>query len=226
MPSLLLRSFKRLVALTWHKGRVLACIALCALVAGGQLACGRRASETNAISQAASITSWAPGVSYAIGDLATFNGITYRCRQAHASQVGWEPPKTPNLWERPGAAGINPWANQTAYVVGSGVTFNGLVYRCIQAHNSQPDWTPPATPNLWKVTGDVQIPPGVSGSLAFVFKSKNLPSGVINGLGLVQRDPFGDPTYTELLDTQKRSVGEVFHRIRVQGGEIFVERAS
>ena len=67
---------------------------------------------------------------------------------------------------------------------------------------------------------------GVSGSLAFVFKSKNLPSGVINGLGLVQRDPFGDPTYTELLDTQKRSVGEVFHRIRVQGGEIFVERAS
>jgi RHS repeat-associated protein len=195
-------------------------VLISAVLAASQGACSRRDPETAALRQAATISSWSPGISYAIGTLATFNGVTYRCRQVHTSQVGWEPPKTPNLWERPGSAGINPWANQTSYVVGSGVTFNGLVYRCIQAHNSQPDWTPPAAPTLWRVTGNVQIPPGVSGSLAFVFKSKNLPTGIADGFGLVQRDPFGDATYTELLDTKQRSVGEVFHRIKVQGGEI------
>jgi hypothetical protein len=41
---------------------------------------------------------WAPNVSYAVGNLATYGGVTYRCIQAHTSQVGWEPPNTPSLW--------------------------------------------------------------------------------------------------------------------------------
>jgi hypothetical protein len=41
---------------------------------------------------------WAPNVSYAVGALATYNGTTYRCIQAHTSQTGWEPPNTPALW--------------------------------------------------------------------------------------------------------------------------------
>src|SRR5436190_18069121 len=35
------------------------------------------------------------------------------------------------------------------YVVGDLVTYSGRDYRCQQAHTSQPDWTPPATPALW-----------------------------------------------------------------------------
>src|SRR5207253_684971 len=104
---------------------------------------------------------------------------------------------------------------------GSGVSFNGLVYRCLQGHTSQSDWTPPATPNLWKVTGDVQIPAGLAGTLSFVLKTKALPSGIADGFGLVQRDPFGDPSFTDLLDTTQRSAGETFYRIGVHGGEIF-----
>jgi Animal haem peroxidase len=41
------------------------------------------------------------------------------------------------------------WAPSVAYAVGDEVTYGGQTYRCRQAHTSQPDWTPPATPALW-----------------------------------------------------------------------------
>ncbi len=43
--------------------------------------------------------SWAPNVAYAVGAIVTYGGHTYRCLQAHTSQVGWEPPNTPALWQ-------------------------------------------------------------------------------------------------------------------------------
>ncbi|KKC48188.1 chitin-binding protein [Paenibacillus sp. D9] len=41
---------------------------------------------------------WAAGVAYKIGDLVTYGGKTYSCRQNHTSLTGWEPPSTPALW--------------------------------------------------------------------------------------------------------------------------------
>jgi predicted chitinase len=41
---------------------------------------------------------WAPNVAYAVGDTVTYGGITYTCRQAHTSLVGWEPPNVLALW--------------------------------------------------------------------------------------------------------------------------------
>ena len=41
---------------------------------------------------------WAAGVAYAVGALAVYSGVTYKCLQAHTSQVGWEPPNVPALW--------------------------------------------------------------------------------------------------------------------------------
>jgi hypothetical protein len=41
---------------------------------------------------------WAIGVAYAIDDEVTYQGTTYRCRQAHTSQAGWNPPAVPALW--------------------------------------------------------------------------------------------------------------------------------
>src|SRR5688500_1232369 len=35
---------------------------------------------------------WAPGTFYALNALVTYNGSTYKCINAHTSQVGWEPP--------------------------------------------------------------------------------------------------------------------------------------
>ena len=44
------------------------------------------------------INAWAPNTAYAVGDLVTYSGSTYKCLQAHTSQVGWEPPNVPALW--------------------------------------------------------------------------------------------------------------------------------
>jgi len=48
---------------------------------------------------AQSIPTWQPNTAYTVGALVTYNGIEYKCIQAHTSQVGWEPPNTPALWQ-------------------------------------------------------------------------------------------------------------------------------
>ncbi|GFP77186.1 carbohydrate-binding protein [Clostridium fungisolvens] len=45
------------------------------------------------------VTAWAPNTYYAVGALVTYNGVTYKCIQAHTSLVGWEPPNVPALWQ-------------------------------------------------------------------------------------------------------------------------------
>lgn len=41
---------------------------------------------------------WAPNTAYQVGDIVTYGGARYQCRQAHTSLVGWEPPNVPALW--------------------------------------------------------------------------------------------------------------------------------
>ena len=41
------------------------------------------------------------------------------------------------------------WAVDTAYTVGYVVRHNSKLYRCLQSHTSQENWTPDATPALW-----------------------------------------------------------------------------
>lgn len=41
------------------------------------------------------------------------------------------------------------WKTATAYDVGVRVQYNGKLYKCVQAHTSQTDWTPNVTPALW-----------------------------------------------------------------------------
>lgn len=43
------------------------------------------------------------------------------------------------------------WAIGTAYAVDDRVQHGGTLYKCVQAHTSQADWTPGATPALWVV---------------------------------------------------------------------------
>ena len=56
------------------------------------------------------------------------------------------------------AAVFAPWAEGVAYTVGQLRTYgegeDRRLYRCVQAHTSQADWTPPATPALWAATSD------------------------------------------------------------------------
>jgi chitinase len=50
------------------------------------------------------------------------------------------------------------WAPNTAYQIGSMVTYNGGVYRCIQAHTSLVGWEPPIVPALWQLQTGTPLP--------------------------------------------------------------------
>ncbi|MFC4531329.1 glycosyl hydrolase family 18 protein [Sphaerisporangium dianthi] len=52
------------------------------------------------------------------------------------------------------AAMAAAWAPNTAYTVGTVVTYQGVDYRCVQSHTSLVGWEPPIVPALWTpVTG-------------------------------------------------------------------------
>ena len=42
-----------------------------------------------------------------------------------------------------------PWSVGKSYATGDRVQYEGTLYKCVQAHTSQADWTPPVTPALW-----------------------------------------------------------------------------
>src|SRR5438477_2350442 len=48
---------------------------------------------------AQTVPAWQPNTAYAVGALVMFNNVEYRCIQPHTSQVGWEPPNVPALWQ-------------------------------------------------------------------------------------------------------------------------------
>lgn len=58
------------------------------------------------------------------------------------------------------------WASGVAYraedkeknIKADRVQYDGLLYRCIQSHTSQPDWTPDITPALWVRTSTEEWP--------------------------------------------------------------------
>lgn len=41
------------------------------------------------------------------------------------------------------------WMDDTMYSAGERRRYKGKLYRCVQSHTSQADWTPDATPALW-----------------------------------------------------------------------------
>ena len=43
------------------------------------------------------------------------------------------------------------WKEDEAVAVGDRKQYNGLLYKCIQAHTTQADWQPDVTPALWVI---------------------------------------------------------------------------
>lgn len=43
------------------------------------------------------------------------------------------------------------WASGTSYGTDDRIEYGGTLYRCVQGHTSQANWTPPDTPALWVV---------------------------------------------------------------------------
>ena len=69
-----------------------AAIAFVVLAENGQV------DAVTASEQSALFAEWAPGVNYTVGNLRRYDGILYRCVQAHKSQEGWEPAAAASLW--------------------------------------------------------------------------------------------------------------------------------
>ena len=50
------------------------------------------------------------------------------------------------------------WAIGSAYAASDRVQHGGTLYKCVQAHTSQADWTPDSTPALWVVVSIDEYP--------------------------------------------------------------------
>lgn len=84
--------------------------------------------DEQAESVAQLFSDWQVDVFYAVGDRRVYDGILYRCEQAHTSQAGWEPPNVPALWTKiakPGEIPVwkQPSGAQDAYSKGDKVHY-------------------------------------------------------------------------------------------------------
>ena len=112
--------------------------------------------ELLAVQPALEGRSWRANVAVQVGDVFAYKGALWRCLQAHTTQGGWQPDKTPALWHKVEVVAggtVRVWEKGVAYAVGDVVAFpkeDGTQYTCIQAHTSQAGWQPPAAPALRK----------------------------------------------------------------------------
>lgn len=94
------------------------------------------------------------------------------------------------------------WAADKAYAVDERIRYGEKLYRCVQAHTSQAEWTPPDTPALWTEvakpgqgdTPDNPIP--YSGNMALVNGKYYAQDGVTY---VCTRDTI-NPVYAALKD--------------------------
>ena len=115
----------------------------------------KRLSETTYNLSALEGRNWHANTEVQVGDVFTYKGALWRCIQAHTTQGGWQPDKTPALWHRVEVVAegtVRVWAAGIDYVAGDEVAYpdaEGELYVCQQAHTSQAGWEPPGVPALW-----------------------------------------------------------------------------
>lgn len=86
---------------------------------------------------------WKTETEYALNDRVRCGEKLFKCVQAHTSQTGWEPDKTPALWTevaKPGEIPVwrQPTGAQDAYMTGDKVHYpdkDGPVYICTMNYN-------------------------------------------------------------------------------------------
>ena len=91
-------------------------------------------------------------IAYSVGDRVQYNGVLYKCIQAHTAQSDWTPDETPALWvvvsidEYP--EWVQPLGATDAYNKGDIVSYNGKLYRSTIDGNV---WSPEAYPAGWEI---------------------------------------------------------------------------
>ena len=106
-------------------------------------------SDEAALDSIELIAPWRIKESVSAGDRRRFDGVLYRCVQAHTTQADWTPDITPALWVAVSIEEYPEWVQPTgahdAYNIGDKVTYNGNHYVCdIDGNVYAPDaygWT-------------------------------------------------------------------------------------
>lgn len=84
-------------------------------------------------------------------------GVTIKTAEAMRGQIEGMAEELPDDKAEETAWAFPAWSgNGIAYKTNDRVKYNGLLYRCIQAHTSQADWTPDTAVSLWVRTSDPQ----------------------------------------------------------------------
>lgn len=92
---------------------------------------------------------------YSAGDRHLYNGVLYKCLQAHTSQTDWNPADASSLWAKvliPDPGVIPEWEQPDStnpYMTGDKVTHNGKTWQSLIDNNV---WEPGATGTeiLWE----------------------------------------------------------------------------
>lgn len=84
------------------------------------------------------------------------------------------------------------WAADTAYAADERVRYGEKLFRCVQAHTSQSEWTPDATPALWT---EVALP----GEIPVWRQPTGAQDAYMTG-DKVHYPTADDPVYESLID--------------------------
>lgn len=110
-------------------------------------------SDEDALEATNLFPNWADATAYAKDERVRYEGILYRCLQAHTSQAAWTPVAAPSLWAKvliPDSNVIPEWEQPDStnpYQIGDKVMFDGKVYESVISNNI---WSPAQYPAGWK----------------------------------------------------------------------------
>jgi hypothetical protein len=97
------------------------------------------------------VEAWGVGVKYDVGTVVEYNNSNYKCIQAHTAESSWAPPNVPALWQKQvNISASNTWQTAVNYSAGTIIIYNGVKYKCIQAHMSMQSFEPVNAPALWQ----------------------------------------------------------------------------
>jgi hypothetical protein len=138
-------------------------------------------------------SNWAIGTQYKVGDIVTYQGKTYTCRQANNAIQGWEPSAVPALWQE------------------SGTTTP-----------TTPTTTPAASPGKWGSHefipyADVMLWPTFSINDAFAKTGQKYFT-----LAFITSDTSGNPAWGGVTPMDKDFYKDEINNIRSKGGDVTV----
>lgn len=97
-------------------------------------------TDTEALEAVELFPNWAVGVNVGYGVRRRYNGILYRCKQAHTTQADWTPDIATSLWDEVAEPGQGdtpdnpiPYNNNMELFEGKYYSQYGVVYICFRS---------------------------------------------------------------------------------------------